>query len=77
MSTGAQRIQCSQKHKKLIVNQFRRSKVIACVGELLTRRWNAWLSERQFSQLAVKGLKNVIVLVLVLVLFLFLVPNGA
>jgi hypothetical protein len=32
--------------KKLITNQFRRSKVIDCVGELLTRRWNAWHSEK-------------------------------
>jgi hypothetical protein len=27
-------------------NQFSRSKVNDCVGELLTRRWNAWHSER-------------------------------
>jgi hypothetical protein len=38
MQTDAQRIQCSQKHtqKKLIANQRSRSKVIDCVGELLT-----------------------------------------
>jgi hypothetical protein len=46
MQTDAQRIQCSQKHKILIANQFSRSKVIDCVGELLTRLWNAWHSER-------------------------------
>jgi hypothetical protein len=34
------------KKKKLIANQFSRSKVIECVWELLTRRWNAWNSER-------------------------------
>jgi hypothetical protein len=35
-----------QKHKKIIANQFSRSKVINCLGELLTRLWNAWHSER-------------------------------
>jgi hypothetical protein len=34
MQTDALRIQCSQKHTKiLIANQFYRSKVIDCVGE--------------------------------------------
>jgi hypothetical protein len=47
MLTDAQRIQCSQKHtKKLVANQFSWSKVIDYVGELLTRRWNAWQAER-------------------------------
>jgi hypothetical protein len=34
------------KHTKIIANQCSRLKVIDCVGELLTRRWNAWHSER-------------------------------
>jgi hypothetical protein len=32
--------------KKLIANQFSRSKVINCMRELLTRRWNTWHSKR-------------------------------
>jgi hypothetical protein len=49
MQTDAQRIQCFQKtpKKTLIANQFSGSKVIDCVGELLTRHWNAWHSKRQ------------------------------
>jgi hypothetical protein len=31
---------------KMIANQFSRSKVIDCVVQLLTMRWNAWQSER-------------------------------
>jgi hypothetical protein len=54
MQIDARRIQCSQTTTttttttttKLIANQFSRSKVIDCVAELLTRRWNAWHSER-------------------------------
>jgi hypothetical protein len=46
MQTDAQRMQYSKTQKKLIANQFSRSKVIDCVGELLTMRWNAWHSER-------------------------------
>jgi hypothetical protein len=46
MQTDAQPIQCSQKHYKLIANQFSRSKVIDCVGKFLTRLWNVWHSER-------------------------------
>jgi SRSO17 transposase len=48
MQTDAQRIQCSEKHKILIANQFSKSKIIDCVGELLSRRWNGWHSERHF-----------------------------
>jgi hypothetical protein len=56
--TDAQRIQCSRKHKKLLAKLFSRSKVIDCVGELLSRRWNAWHSERYcVSKLAVTGIK--------------------
>jgi hypothetical protein len=36
------------KTQKTDCNQFSRSKVIDCVGELLTRRWNAWYSERHY-----------------------------
>jgi hypothetical protein len=36
----------SKTKQKMIGNQFSRSKVIDCVRELLTRRWNAWHSER-------------------------------
>jgi hypothetical protein len=46
MQTDAQRMRCSQKHKKLIANQFSRSKVMDFVWELLTGRWNAWHPER-------------------------------
>jgi hypothetical protein len=45
-ATDAQCIQYFQKHEKMIANQFSRSKVINCVGKLITRHWNAWHSER-------------------------------
>jgi hypothetical protein len=48
MQTDAQRIKCSQKHQKLMANQFSRSKVIDCLGKLLTKRWTAWHSERHY-----------------------------
>jgi hypothetical protein len=51
MQTDTQHIQCFQKKKqkkkkKTIANQCSKSEVIDFVGELLTRHWNAWHSER-------------------------------
>jgi hypothetical protein len=54
MQTGTQRIHCSQKRKKLIANQFSRSKVIDCVGELHKALELLALRDIAFSQLAMK-----------------------
>jgi hypothetical protein len=56
----------SKTKTKLIANQFSRPKVIDCLGELLTRRWNAWHSDTDiaFSQLTVKGLMAELCMVL-------------
>jgi hypothetical protein len=65
MQTNTQHIQCSQ--NKLIANQFSRSKVIDCVGELLTTEALERLAPREtfviaFSHLAVKWLMYCLVI---------------
>jgi hypothetical protein len=55
-------IQYPEKHTKLIANQFNRSKVIDCVEDLLTLGSGTPGTQRDitFSQLAVKGLINIV-----------------